>query len=236
MYFKHDYSYIKPCHSALVDAGYGVVSVYSLHFGRYYTEEQKAENASLAKTMTREEWGEHCDKISEALNEPLSEIIGDLSRKYNIHQTSPETSTLAHFKGDWDLYFWSNRGWNGHNYMDCFQLSFNNKRGPVERQQITSDIVAMFENVDYGNIGCRVQYEAVLDETKIENAAKCIFEKIADKYVSYNGYAGKVKVVGIADGLVKYGFFKRNAKNKYFALSGIDLLLMDLNGEFDIAS
>ena len=232
MYFKHDYSYIKPAHTQLICAGYGETSVYSLHFGRYFSDEQKAQNAQLAKTMTSEEWSKHCDEISEALNKPLSEIVGAISQKYDIHQTSPETSTMEHYKSDWDLFFWSNRGWNGHDYMDCFQLSFNDKKTPAVRMQIAKDIVAMLENAEYDNIGCRIQYDAALDEGKIEDAARLIFAKVSDKFVTYNGYVGKIKEIGIQDGHVEYGFFKKNAKNKYFALSGINLLLMELNGEF----
>lgn len=224
MNIKHDYSYVSSKAKELIERGYGEMSVYSLHFDRYYTEEQKQQNVKTAESMTNDEWNKHCDIMAESFDRPLREILNVFINKYNIHQVSEETSTTEHYRSDWDLFFWSNQGWNGKDYMDCFSLNFNKKRKASVNMNMLQDVITLLEEVDYKNISCRIQYDAVIDENKVNEEAMTICDKLVGKFIEYAGMVGKIKVVSESDGNRKYGFFKKNARNKYYSVSGIEIL------------
>lgn len=228
MYISHDYSYIKVNENKLIDAGYGKMTVHSLHFDRHYSEEQKEKNRQLAETMTKEEWNKHCDKIAESFDKPLKAILKAFTDRYNIHQVSEETSTLKHFKSDWDLYFWSNLGWNGKEYMDCFSLTFNDKRNAERNMKLLEEIVDLLKSLDYENIGCRIQYDAAIDENKVAEKCNDICENLLGKFIEYNGMIGKIKVVRKENDIKEYGFFKYNAKKCGYAISNVDIVAMNI--------
>lgn len=228
MYIKHDYSYINSNEHKLMDNGYGKMTVHSIHFDRHYSEEQKAKNRAIAETMTREEWNRHCDEISKSFDKPLKDILSVFTSKYNIHQVSEETSTLSHYKSDWDLHFYSNRGWNGKDYMDYFKLSFNDNRTVEQNVKLLEEIIAIVESLEYENIGCRIQYDAAIEEKKVEESGKSICEMLIGKFIDYHGMTGKIKIVSDRNGNIDYGFFKKNAKNKYYHISYMEILAMNI--------
>ena len=82
MYISKDFSYISTNETMLMDKGYGKMSVYSIHFDRHYSEEQKEKNRETAESMTREEWSKHCDEIAEGFAKPLNEILEKFLSKY----------------------------------------------------------------------------------------------------------------------------------------------------------
>lgn len=228
MFISQDFSYVKVSEMKLIDSGYGKMSVHSVHFDRHFSEERKEQNRQLAQKMTTEEWNKHCEEISKSFDKPLREIVSVLADKYNIHQVSQETSTMKHYTSDWDLYFYSNKGWNGREHMDYFSLSFNDKRSPEQNMKLLEEIVAIVKTLDYENIGCRIQYDAWIDTKKVEETAKVICENLLDKFINYNGMVGKIKVVNETNGSKEYGFFKKNARNKYYRISYSDILAMNI--------
>lgn len=228
MYINKDYSYIKASETMLIENGYGKMTVHSIHFNRHYTEEQKERNRQLAESMTREEWNKHCDKVAESFAKPMTEILERFVSKYNIHQVSKETSTMEHYTSDWDLYFWSDRGWNGNDYMTCFNLSFNTDRTPEQNMKLLEEIISFIETMEYENIGCRIQYDAFIDEKKVEEKVKTICENLVGKFIEYCGMTGKIKVVREENGIKEYGFFKKNARNKYYHISNTEILVMSM--------
>ena len=228
MFIKHDFSYIRTNESKLIDSGYGTMGVHSIHFDRYFSEEQKEKNRELAETLTREEWNKHCGELGEELALYLYEILNVFVKKYNIHQVSAETSTMEHYRSDWDLYFYSNKGWNGKEYMDFFNLSFNGKRSAEQNMKLAKEIVSMVELLEYENICCRVQYIAIIDNEKVSTDAKAVCENLLGKFINYNYMTGKIKVVSEADGNKEYGFFKKNAKNRYYPISYTEILVMSI--------
>lgn len=228
MYIKKDYSYIKASEKMLIENGYGKMTVHSIHFDRHYTEEQKERNRQLAESMTREEWSKHCGKVAESFAKPMTEILERFTSKYNIHQVSKETSTMEHYASDWDLFFWCDRGWNGNDYMTCFNLSFNTNRIPEQNMNLLDEIISLVETMEYENIGCRIQYDALIDEKKVEEKAKIICENLVGKSIEYFGMIGKIKVVREENGIKEYGFFKKNARNKYYHISNTEILAMNI--------
>ena len=231
MYIKHDYSYITASSEKLAQHGLGKQTVFSLTLGRYFTEAERQENSRIANSCTREEWSARCDALSKSLDKPLTEIMKVLCQKYDIHQTSPETDTIKHYRSEWDLFFWSNRGWNGQDHMDTVQLTFNDER-PIEyRAKVLETLLPMLEKMEYKNIGCRIQYCIILDDKKIFETANTVYnEALAGKFLRYNRLEGKIKIVGKdrVSGENCYGFFRKGAKTKYYPISSAEIVLMGL--------
>ncbi|MDP4224780.1 MAG: hypothetical protein Q8910_00220 [Bacteroidota bacterium] len=210
MHIKHDYSLTK---EALIKKGYAELSVHSLNFDRYFNEEEEAENMRLSHELTREQWNETCDRTAEYIYQQLSVVINQIKNNYNIHQLTEETSTMEHYRHDWDLFFWSNSGWNGKEIFDTFSLSFNENRSAAENMCLLNELLSIFEQLDIKNVSCRVQYTAIRNEEKIAIDGEAICKQLEGKFINYNGWIGKIKTVG-----EKYGFFKKGAKNHYYSV------------------
>lgn len=224
MHIIRDYSYISNTDRLLEQAGYGTETVYSIHFDRRYSEEQKSANARLSHSMTTEEWENHCDRVGESFHARMMEILEAFVSRYDIHQVSDETNTMAHYKSDWDLFFWSNRGWNGKEYMSCFSLTFNKNRTAKQNMELLEKIVPIVEAMEYETIACRIQYDIVFDENKLAKDAKAVCEKLAGKPIQYCGMTGKIKAVEKRDDIVEYGFFRTRARSRYYPISNKELL------------
>lgn len=174
--------------------------------------------------MCREEWNEYYDEFSKSLDKSMTEILKCFINKYNIHQVSEETSTMEHYRSNWDLYFYSNRGWNGKDYMDYFSLSFNDRRTLEQNMYLLEEIISLVDAMEYENIGCRIQYDAAIDEKSVKEAAYNIIEKLVGKFISYRGMIGKIKVIKEENGIKEYGFFKKGARNRYYSISDTEIL------------
>lgn len=231
MNINRDYSCIKGFETKLIDAGYGKITVHSLHFNRYVSDEQKEINRKFFEGMTESERNNYYksaefEAVQEAFGKSLQDVLDIFIGKFDIHQVSAETSTHAHYGGDWDLFFWSDRGWNGKEYMSCFSLTFNDNRKAEQNMELLDKIVAILESTENEKVFCRIQYDAVIDEKAVAEAARKVFDGIAGKFVSWSGYEGKFKVVSDEGGIVQYGFFKKGSKKKYYKISNVDLVAM----------
>lgn len=224
MYIEHDYHYINANENLLIEKGYGKISIHSIHFDKHYSEEQKEKNRQIAESMTSEQWSRHCEEIAKDFSKPIENILKIFLNKYSIFQASENVS----YKSDWDLHFWSNKGWNGKDYMDCFSLSFNTNRSVEKNIALLNEIIPLVESMEYENIGCRIQYNAVLDKEKIEREAKEICEKLTGKFITYCGIEGKIKVVDEVNNYKTYGFFRKGARSKCYKVSNAEILAMKL--------
>lgn len=233
MNISRDYSYIKGFETKLIDAGYGKMTVHSLHFNRYVSDEQKEINLKFFEGMTETERNNYYqsaefEAVQEAFGKSLRDVLDIFIGKFDIHQVSAETSTNTHYGSDWDLFFWSDRGWNGKDYMTCFHLSFNTNRTPEQNMKLLEEIISLVETMRYENIGCRIQYDAVIDEKAVAEAARKVFDGIAGKFISWSGYEGKIKVVNAEGSETEYGFFKKYSKKRYYKITNADLVAMSL--------
>lgn len=228
MVITHDNSYISDIATELINRGYGVKTVHAVHFDRHFSRERQLRNADLAASMTRDEWNKHCDEVAESFVAPMNEILQVFVGKYDIHQVSPETSTMDHFMSNWDLFFNSTRvrGHDNVSRFDSFRLTFNGYRTPEENAVLLDEVLKIVEDLKYNEIACRVQYTAYLYEGKIEEAAASAYKKIEGKFVDCFYDRGKVRIVGEHDGKTLYGFFRKGAKKKYLSLTGAEVLAM----------
>ena len=224
MHIIRDYSYISNTERLLKQLGYGTETVHSIHFDRHYSEEQKVANYQLANSMSHEEWGEHCEQVAKTFHKPMTEILEKFISRYDIHQVSEETSTMTHYNSDWDLFFWSDRGWNGKDFMTCFSLTFNSNRTTEQNMKLLEKIIPIVEAMDYETIACRIQYDIVFDEDKLGKDAKAVCEKLAGKTIHYRGMTGKIKAVEKRDDIVEYGFFRTRARSRYYPISNKELV------------
>ena len=204
----------------LVEKGYATVSAGLLNFSRYYSDEEMEQNGRAAKAHP-ETYRERCEHHERRAAEQLQAVLSAVKDRYRIHQLTPETSTSAHYNSDWDLFFWSNRGWNGHDYFDHFTLTFNDKRSPEANMSLLHELIPIFESVDVSNVSCRVQYHSIENAKKIREDGERLCREMAGKTINYRGYDGKIKPVGNGE----YGFFRKGARSRYYPVSFTSLVL-----------
>lgn len=227
MYIKHDMSYLSNG-KELIEKGYADLDIYSLHFDRYFTEEEKENNKRIADNLRNntEEWNKHCDNISKMINQNLIPIIEMLNNKYYIRQYTKEKNSTEHYRSNWDLFFYNNRGWNKKDYFDYMSLSFNKKRTVEENQKLLNDILEMLKELKVENVYCRVQYKIRLKEKEIKEKVNNICESLLNEFVEYQGMTGKIKIIGERNNRKIYGFFKKGSKKTYYRISDTDTYLV----------
>lgn len=206
MYIKNDYSHIRTNDEVLIKNGYGKMTVHSIHFT----------------------WNKCCDGYVESFSVPLADVLQEFVTKYDIHQVSEETSTMEHYNSNWDLFFWSDKGWNKKDFMTHFSLTFNTNRTPEQNMKLLEKIISLVELMNYENVVCHIQYEAFIDKKKVEEKANAIYKNFVGKFIKYCGMTGKIKVIQEENGIKKYGFFKKNARNKYYPITNMEILTMGM--------
>jgi len=194
MFISHDYSFLGN-RKYLIEKGYADLDIHSLNFDRYFTDEEKEENVRQSELLTREQWTIRCGDVSKRIYEQMLTIIELLNNKYDIHQISEEKNTMEHYRSDWDLFFYSNRGWNGKDYFDHVQITFNTKRTVGQNKKLLSEILEILEQLEVKNVYCRVQYTAREQKEKIQAKVTEICENLVDTVINYNGIKGKIKVI-----------------------------------------
>lgn len=225
MRISHDYSYLSKDADWLIEKKYAKLDIHSLNFDRDLSEEEKNENQRQSKMLTREQWGNRCDEFSNYLYNQMKNIVKYFNDSYDVHQISEEKSTMEHYKSNWDLFYYSNKGWNKKDYYDYFSISFNNKRLAENNLQLMNKIVKEIESMNIKNVYCRVQYSLRMDDNKLKNDALTIVESSINNFIVYNGKIGKFKVVDEHDGIKKYGFFPKGSKKKYYEIDNVSVII-----------
>lgn len=232
MRVNDDYSYIM--NKTLMEAGYTSLTVHSIHFDRFFTEEEKEKNRNEALNLSSSEWTKRCHEISRQLAPQMKEIITALEEKYDIHQTKPENATMEHYKSNWDLYFWSNDGIENPE-LDYFSLTFNSNRTPDENMALLNELRPLIESMEYKNIQCRIQYssdQTLNQQVKTETEGLDIIKHLAEtnKMINFRGMTGKVRKLN-SYSTQEYGFFRKGAKTRYYSISPTDAILWKLEQE-----
>lgn len=223
MNIKHDYSYIgSPAHE-LMSMGLAELDVHSLVFDRYLTEEEKEENQRQSHILSREQWSKRCDESGRRICNQMTEIAEMLNSKYKMYQYNDDG--FIAYNSNWDLFFYSNKGWNSQDYYDHMQISFNSKRQAIENKDLMLEIVSILKDFDAKNVSCRVQYSVRYDEDKITEIANRLCENYLEKFITLGGWIGKIKVVAEQDGIKQYGFFKKGSKKAYYQISTHELVV-----------
>ena len=224
MKITDDYSFVSESSQTLINRGLADLSVHSLNFDRYFTDEEMEHNREEAERLNtnRETYSKRCEEISRNIYNQLLLIAELLDKNFNMHQYTTEKSTMTHFNSDWDLFFYSNRGWNGKDYFDYMQISFNEKRTAKQNQELLKKVLTLLTAVKANNIKCRIQYDVIYHENEIAKEAASVFEKMGNKFIAYDGMIGKIKKVDDA-----YGFFKKGSKKRYYPIGNACMLTLE---------
>lgn len=210
----YDYSYISSNnYSVLIQRGIAKLSVYSIHIDKYFSEEEKEKNRSLAESISEKEWCKHCDESWKKYDKVAKDIMDVLDKKYEIYQYN----NMRNY-GNHELFFCSNRGWNNKDYMTTVTISPNTRRDNIAFcDKVINDIVDCYT----GDVPLeiRVQYELEIIDEGLRNIVIPFIEGITDKFITYRSELGKIKKVNNKD----YGFFRKGAKRRYYELSHSDL-------------
>lgn len=225
MRISHDYSYLGNDADTLIEKGYAELSIHTLHFDRDFSEEEKEENRRQANILSKDDWSKRCDNFSEYVYNQLKGIVEYFSNNFDCHQISEEKSTTEHYRSDWDLFFYSNRGWNKKEYFDFFTMSFNEMRTAKSNIQLMNKIIDDVKKMEIKNVYCRVQYSLKINEEKLEQDSIKVIESIGDKFVIYNGITGKFKLVNEYGNIKIYGFFPKGSKKKYYSVNNRSVVM-----------
>lgn len=202
--------------------GYCKERLYNLEFSRFFSEEEKKRNLAFANSHSADEVKAWADENARETHEILMKVAS-LFKAYDIHQFSPETSTMAHCNSDWDLFWYSNKGWNGTNYVSYFTLSFNEKRDERKNFRLYQEIVELLSESDILNVNCNVQHTVEWNDKKLAADAAVFAERLNGITVVYApfGFNMEGKIKPVENG---FGFFKKNSKSKYYDISNLDIV------------
>lgn len=202
--------------------GYCKERLYQLEFSRHFSEEEKQRNLAFANSHSADEVKAWADKNAAETHEILMEVAS-LFKAYDVHQFSPETSTMAHYNSDWDLFWYSNKGWNRTNYTSYFTLSFNEKRDERKNFRLYQEIIELLSSSDILNVTCSVKRIVEWNDKKLAADAAVFAERLKGSTVVYSpfGFNMEGKIKPVENG---YGFFKKNSKSKYYDINNLDIV------------
>jgi hypothetical protein len=226
MQINHDYSYITRDFEKLIELGYAEMSIHSLNFDRNLSEEEKEENIKQSYLLTTEQWNKRCENFSYYLFTQLNIIKEYFTQNYDVHQITEEKSTREHYNSDWDLFFYSNKGWNNKDYFDYIKLNFNSNRSTSSIMELSQQITAILSEMNIKNIACRIQYTLKYNDIKIEQDAKKIIEATKESFTTHFGRVGKFKLIHVdSDGKNVYAFFPKGSKKKCYSIDNLTVIL-----------
>ena len=101
----HDRSYLGVSDSEFVSRGYAEDDLFSVNINFEYTEEQRAENAKTAKTMTPEQWSAHCSAAAQRKSAYIFPVMEAIARNFVCYQYKKDYGP-KYDSPDWELFFW----------------------------------------------------------------------------------------------------------------------------------
>lgn len=210
MLIKQDKSYLTIQDETLIKMGLAELDIHSLNFSRYYSEEEKKENSSLANKLTRDEWNKHCDEVVKTLHKKMLSILD-----------------IFDINNYWGLHFWNNS--MGKDYFDYMKLSFSEDNPIQDNQKLLYKILKELSPMDVKNVYCRVQYTTRKNKELIDSKAIEICESILNKTIHYQGMIGKIKRINGETN--SYGFFKKGARTKYYTIDHSLIVVLEKEGK-----
>jgi len=219
----------------LVNHGYGKIVVHSLKIGVYYTKEQLDENVRTRDILSPEDWLKGGEDYRIDFHKKVLALLNRIHEKHYLYQFEQGSDTNGgrdrYRSGDYDLFFYSNKGWNGKDYFDYVSLTVNDKKTDEENALILADVIQVLESADISCASCCIQYHAVLDRELINCEVRALYDKVGEKLLTqYHGVTGKLKMMDSEheEGRVFYGFFKKGSRKRYYPVETEYLLFKTL--------
>ena len=218
MLIKHDEKFVN---HKLIEMGYATKGIHSFIFDRYFTEEEMEENRMFSEQYgtSSQEWSDRCDNTGRKINKQLQSIMDVLEKEFKIYQY--KDNELKY--GEHDLYFYSNKGWNGQDYYDYMTLSFNDKNSEERNKEIFEKLNSLLEEMTPKNIKCRIQYQTIKNTKVIESKGIEICKRLKEKMIEYSGMIGKIKCVNEEN--QEYIFMKKGTRKYGYNVSFEKLIL-----------
>jgi hypothetical protein len=222
---KHDKSYLTGLDLLAIEKGYADLDLYMIKISREeYTEEQKEENRKIANSVSREQWGLHCEAARKNTASKIKPLLDALNNKFTIYQY--EDREKIDYRSDWDLFFWCNGCTEGRDYS-YVTLNFNEKRTLEQRKNDLERVLNYCNEIGFDGLDIAIQYTTKYNDQLVKNAVLEYAEKMKNIFIDYRGYKGKIKEVGknyVGESV--YGFYKKGSKTKYYKLGHLALLEM----------
>ena len=224
MQIIHDHSYISQTGQEFISHGYACEGIYSLRFSFVYTETQQAEIRAYAEKVGLESdaWNAYTAVNARQLSKHMERVAAVMAQNFTMCQYSGEDDVP--YSSDWDLFFWCNDFTMrelppGRDY-GYFTLAFNKRHSPDRRQEILDRAMCVLGPFsDDENLHVAVQYEAVMDDAKIEHDAKLAIPRISGQTCVYSSMVGRVETNGEAL------FFRKKRSRKYvYRLTDTEIL------------
>ena len=105
MILKFDRSYMKPDTRKLIECGYAREVPNQLIFRFEYTEEQAAQNRTMAATLSKEAWKSLAERETLRRSGMMEPVMNAIAEKFTCYQYDPEAS-IVYRSAEWDLYFY----------------------------------------------------------------------------------------------------------------------------------
>lgn len=214
MKFTDDMSYIN---KDLVNRGLAMVVPYSIRLDRYFSDEQKAENARFHAEHTEAEWNARCDEMRKRIAESNVAIMERIKERIKIGQYEKD------YPKDYVLWFWCNcfdcKGEISGRDYSYITLTFRDRSDYAANEKVYEIIKEILNDCPVDNVQAIFQYESICLDDKIEEEAERFFKDNEGKFVLYCGYAiGKIFKNDSG-----YYFRKKNAKKYVYDFSPLDI-------------
>lgn len=213
---EEDKSYLSSLDLKAIANGVAELGIHSLRFENHLTDEQKQNNLEESKILSREQWEVRCEQKQREVGKKLKYIMDVLADEFIIYQYNKEIDFRS---DDWDLFFWSNKGWNNKDYMNHATLNPNEKRTVEQQLTDINNTLDLLKTMEIEGIKVAIQYKAIYNEQKESEIALDYCEKMKDKFIVYGGWDGKIVKTD-------RGFFfrKKGAKKKQYYIDNRTIL------------
>lgn len=218
-----DRSYLSERDNLFIQKNLAKLSIHSIHIERHWTKKEMDENRNEANNLSKEAWSKRCKESKNYTISLIEKVMDKLSENFKIYQYKDKS---INFTDDYDLFFWCNCG-----DLSYITLNPNTKRNLDSQLSIIKEVINLINTMELDiieKLELRIQYKANYNESLIENIAEYYFNKIKDDFIEFNGYIGRVKKENNVEDDIKYRFFKKGARKKYYPVSNAELCYLSL--------
>lgn len=221
MLWEENFSYIS---MKDINKGLCMLDIHSINICRYYSEDQKEENAKYAEKVGiySELWSEYCESIRYSAAEKIKNICDYLSEKFHIYQYGNEN--YSYDSDEWDLFFWCNNlnqltnGKESGRDYSYVTLTFNRRMCPYDKFRLLDTIKEYLIGYEESGVKLIVQYSTKVNEDFCNEKADEIVAKSNGKLIDTAYGRGRLTKVNN-----EYRFQKARVRKYYYRLSALDV-------------
>ena len=208
-----------------VERGLSQEFPYQLILQRFFTEEERAENAAAYVRLSKDEWNARCKDVSEGIGKEVVGILEMLRKHFKIGQYDPDDTSVTY--ENCDLLFWCNDTDGARDYSYVTLEPPMDEQRPEDCRRVFEEIRKLLEAYDdTKNVSATIRFCSRLNEEAVEQEAARIFSKAHKKIVQYQIWVGKIFYVKTQD-YTGYAFRKKGCQ-KLYKMSAADVCGVEL--------